>query len=150
MNRKLYIEFVILFFLGVASSLSLPPFNYLIINFFTFSFFFFFLIKKDLVHSDKKTFFLYGWMFGFGYFISNIYWISISLTFDKNFKSLIPISLILIPALLALFYGISVYLFSFFKKKKAASSFLLFSVLFGSINKFKSISSRNNFQRFSS
>ena len=27
-----------------------------------------------------------GWLFGFGYFLTNLYWISISLTFDQNFK----------------------------------------------------------------
>ena len=131
MNRKLYIEYVILFFLGVASSLSLPPFNYLIINFLTFSFFFFFLIKKNLAHSDKKTFFLYGWMFGFGYFISNIYWISISLTFDKSFEFLIPVTIFLIPAFLAIFYGLVSCSFLIFKTKKIVSSFLIFSLIFG-------------------
>ena len=131
MNRKLYLEYVILFFLGVASSLSLPPFNYLIINFFTFSFFFFFLIKKYVVHSDKKTFFLYGWMFGFGYFISNIYWISISLTFDKSFEFLIPVTIFLIPAFLAIFYGLVSCSFLIFKTKKIVSSFLIFSLIFG-------------------
>ena len=33
-----------------------------------------------------KIFFLYGWIFGFGYFVTNLYWISISLTFDQSFK----------------------------------------------------------------
>ncbi|MDB4846848.1 hypothetical protein OAH88_06725, partial [Candidatus Pelagibacter sp.] len=42
----------------------------------------------------KKNFdyFKYGWLFGFGYFFSSLYWITIALTFDKNFKILIPIS----------------------------------------------------------
>ena len=44
-------------------------------------------IKKYLDKSPK-IFFLYGWLFGFGYFVSNLYWISISLTFDQNFKFL--------------------------------------------------------------
>ena len=39
-------------------------------------------------------------MFGFGYFISNLYWITNALTFEENFKSLIPIALILIPLFL--------------------------------------------------
>ncbi len=55
--------------------------------------------------------FLYGWFFGFGFFVSNLYWISISLTFDESFKFLIPLSLIFLPAFLAIFYGITTYLF---------------------------------------
>ena len=131
MKKNIYLDLLYLFFLGVISSLSLPPFNYFIINFITFSLLFIFLFKK---HSDQKfNFFLYGWAFGFGYFLSNIYWISISLTFDENYKVLILLSLILIPAFLAVFYGIITYLFKILKLKKIVSSFFLFSLLFGVI-----------------
>ena len=105
MKKKLYIDSIFLTFLGIATSYSLPPFNYFIINFLTFSLFFIFLIKKSIILKNKKIFFLYGWLFGFGYFVSNLYWISISLTFDKNFEFLVPFTIILIPAFLAIFYG---------------------------------------------
>ena len=131
MTKKLYIEFVFLIFLGVLTSLSLPPFNYLIVNFITLSSLFVFLIKKSEKAKNKKLFFFYGWLFGFGYFITNLYWISISLTFDESFKFLIPITFILIPALLALFYGLISFLFFIFKTKKVISSFFLFSLIFG-------------------
>ena len=115
----------------MATSLSLPPFNYYVINFFTFSLFFLFLVKKSSKHELRKFFFIYGWLFGFGYFISNLYWISISLTFDQNFRFLIPLTVILIPAFLALFYGLITYFFIIFKSKKIISSFLIFSLIFG-------------------
>ena len=115
----------------MLTSLSLPPFNYLIINFLTFSSFFLFLIKKSKKRDNKNFFFLYGWMFGFGYFVTNLYWISISLTFDQNFKFLIPLSIILIPSFLAIFYGLMSYLFVFLKPKRITSSFLFFSLIFG-------------------
>ena len=115
----------------MATSLSLPPFNYLIINFLTFTLFFIFLIKKSSNSKNKKFFFLYGWLFGFGYFISNLYWISISLTFDQSFKFLIPLTIFLIPAFLAIFYGLISYFFILFKPKKIISSFLFFSLIFG-------------------
>ena len=105
MSRKSYIESIFLVFLGMASSLSLPPYNLFIINFLTFSLFFQFLFLKSNQYKNNKIFFLYGWLFGFGYFITNLYWISISLTFDQNFKFLIPITFFLISAFLALFYG---------------------------------------------
>ena len=131
MIKKFNIELIFLIFLGGITSLSLPPFNYFIISFFTFSLFFVFLIKKSAQNKNKKLFFFYGWLFGFGYFASNLYWISISLTFDENFKFLIPLSIILIPSFLAIFYGFVTYFFKILKPKKIISSFLVFSLIFG-------------------
>ena len=115
----------------MVTSLSLPPFNYLIVNFFTFSLLFVFLIKKTEQHKNVKFYFFYGWLFGFGYFVTNLYWISISLTFDQNFKTLIPLTIIFIPSFLAIFYGLVSCLFIIFKSKKITSSFFLFSLIFG-------------------
>ena len=131
MKRKLYIELIFLILLGAFTSLSLPPFNYVIINFLTFSLFYIFLIKKSETYKNKFFFFIYGWLFGFGYFGSNLYWISISLTFDQNLKFLIPFTIILLPVFLAIFYGLIAYLFIFLKPKKNISSFFLFSLIFG-------------------
>ena len=117
----------------MVTSLSLPPFNHLIINFFTFSSFFIFLIKKLDHHKNTKLFFIYGWLFGFGYFITNLYWISISLSFDESFKFLIPLTIILIPAFLSIFYGFVSYFFVILKTKKILSSFFLFSLIFGTM-----------------
>ena len=133
MKKKIYIESIIIILLGSFSSLSLPPFNYVIINFLTFSLFYILLIKTFEVVKNKKFFFLYGWLFGFGYFVSNLYWISISLTFDESFKFLIPLSIVLVPAFLALFYGLATFLFLILKPKKNLSSFFLFSLIFGTI-----------------
>jgi apolipoprotein N-acyltransferase len=129
--KKKYIEIVFLIILGATSSLSLPPYNYLIINFLTFSAFFIFLFKKSKINKSKKYFFFCGWLFGFGYFLSSLYWISISLTFDQNFKFLIPITLILIPSFLGIFYGLATFCFIISKPKKIVSSFLVFSLFFG-------------------
>ena len=117
----------------MLTSLSLPPFNYIVINFLTFSLFFLFLIKKSNLHKNKKFFFIYGWLFGFGYFITNLYWISISLSFDESFKFLIPLTIILIPAFLSIFYGFVSYFFVILKTKKILSSFFLFSLIFGTM-----------------
>jgi len=133
LNKKIYIESIILILLGFFSSLSLPPFNYILINFLTFSFFYILLIRIFEIIKNKKLFFLYGWLFGLGYFTSNLYWISISLTFDESFKFLIPLTIILVPAFLALFYGLASFLFLILKPKKNLSSFFLFSLIFGTI-----------------
>ena len=131
MIKKNYIEIFFLVTLGAASSLSLPPYNYLIINFFTFSSFFIFLFKKSKINQSKKHFFFYGWLFGFGYFLSSLYWISISLTFDQNFKFLIPITIILIPSFLGIFYGLATFCFVILKSKNVVSSFFVFSLFLG-------------------
>ena len=133
MIKKLYFELIILAILGAVSSLSLPPYNYFIINFFTFSAFYIFLIKKYEQQKNSNLFFIYGWFFGFGYFLSSLYWISISLTFDENFKFLVPLTIVLIPSFLAIFYGLISYLFALLKPKKILSSFFTFSLIFGSL-----------------
>ncbi|MDB9832060.1 apolipoprotein N-acyltransferase, partial [Candidatus Pelagibacter sp.] len=120
-------------FLGSISSYSLPPYNYFIINFITFSLFFIFIFNKKKELSNSKSLFKYGWYFGFGYFLFSLYWISIALTFDESFKFLIPLSTILLPAFLGIFYGLLTYLFSIFYSKSVVSSFFIFSILFGLI-----------------
>jgi len=131
LKKKKYLDFLFLTFLGALTSLSLPPYNHLFINFITFSSFFIFLFKKINFLNKDKISFLYGWFFGFGYFATNLYWISISLTFDANFKFLIPFALVIIPAFLAIFYGLATYLLFLFSSKKVLSTFFLFSLLFG-------------------
>ena len=108
MKNKTYFELFFLITLGVLTSLSLPPYNFLFVNFITFSLFFIYIFQKRKLANKIKAFF-YGWFFGFGYFLSSLYWITISLTFDENFKFLIPVALILIPAFLATFYGLAIY-----------------------------------------
>ncbi len=132
MKKKIYIEFLLLIILGALSSLSLPPYNFYLINLITFSLFFIFIFRKKKIKNKYKTF-LYGWFFGFGYFLSSLYWISISLTFDINFKLLVPLALILIPSFLAVFYGIVTYFFFFINLKKPVSNLFLFSLIFGTI-----------------
>ena len=133
LKKKITFDALILLLLGGLSSLSLPPLNFFLINFFTFSIFFIFLFKKLDTKFNKKLFFFYGWLFGFGYFLTNIYWITISLTFDQNFNFLIPFVLIIIPAFLALFYGVITLFFYILNFKNLISAFFLFSLLFGLI-----------------
>jgi len=130
LKKKLIIDGVLLFLIGCITSLSLPPYNYFFVNFFTLTSIFIFLIKKSKIHKNKNLFFFYGWIFGFGFFMTNLYWISFSLTFDENFKFLIPLTLFLIPAFLSIFFGLIFLLFISFKSKKLISSFLIFSLLF--------------------
>jgi len=132
-NKKLSYPYI--FLLGGITSFSLPPYNYFIINFFTLSLFFIFIINYKEYFKKKIDYFKYGWIFGFGYFLLSLYWITISLTFDENFKFLIPLALILVPSFIAIFYGLPLYFFSYFIKFNNISLVLIFSVLF-SISEF--------------
>ena len=113
--------------LGFITSLSLPPNNIIFLNFFTFPLIFL-LIEKN--QADKKITFLIGWSFGFGYFVSNLYWITNSLTFIEEFKFLIPLAIILIPTILSIFYGLIAIVISFLKIERNLSSLLLFAAIF--------------------
>lgn len=133
MLKKKVINLFYIILLGAITSYSLPPYNYFIINFITFSLFFIIIFNKKKRISNNKSFFQYGWCFGFGYFVSNLYWIAISLTFDQSFKFFIPVAIILLPAFLAIFYGLVTYLFAVLYSKNVVSSFFIFSILFGTI-----------------
>ena len=123
--------YIIPFVIGLLTSFSLPPYSFFFINFITFPILFFFLILN--YQNGKWTSFKIGWFFGFGYFMSNLYWISNSLTFEEIFKPLIPFSLILIPLFLGLFYGLVTISCFFFNLKSNISSILTFSFFFALI-----------------
>jgi apolipoprotein N-acyltransferase len=118
MNKKLFdnryfILFIFPFLIGSLSVLSFQPFNLTIINFIIFPLFFSIIVyisKKSQSIYRKKPYkinlFLFGLSFGFGFYFSGVSWIINSLTFDDNFKILIPFGLILIPLFLSLFIAI--------------------------------------------
>ncbi len=128
--KNKYFSYLYVAALGGITSFSLPPYNYFIINFFTLSLFYIFITNYKKHLKKKIDYFKYGWIFGFGYFVLSLYWIIISLTFDQNFKILIPIALILVPSFIAIFYGLPLYFFSYFKNYNNVSLVLIFSVLF--------------------
>ena len=122
LNKNKILLYILIFSLGIISSFSLPPYNLFYINFFSYPA----LLWTLLFYSkDKIISFNIGWVFGFGYFISNLYWITNSLTFEDIFKPLIPFALILIPFFLGLFYGFSTLFFSFLNPQKNFLSILI-------------------------
>ena len=113
-KKYFYNRFFILYFFpfifGSLTVLSFEPFNFTIINFIIFPAFFYLIAyinkkSKGIYRKKpyKKNFFLLGLLFGFGFYLSGISWISNSLTFDENFKILIPFALTIIPLFLSLF-----------------------------------------------
>ena len=132
-NQILFFSFVLL--LGLISSFSLPPYNFFYLNFLSYPALLWILL---IYTNNKLKSFYIGWVFGFSYFISNLYWITNSLTFDDIFKPLIPFALVLIPLFLGLFYGLSTLIFSLLNPKK---NFLAILILTTSLSIFEYIRS---------
>jgi len=125
------------FFLGLMTVFTFQPFNISLINFFVLPVFFLILVyvkKSSMSTYRKKPFqknlFLLGFIFGFGFFLSGIFWISYSLTFDDSFKILIPFALVLIPIFLGIFTGLTTLIVGRYLNYNL-SSVLLFSGALG-------------------
>ena len=116
---------------GLISTFSLPPYNFFFLNFISFPYLLLIYLNLEI----KKGFssFIYGWIFGFSYFFSNIYWIANSLTVEEIFKPLIPFAITIIPLILGIFYGISFLIFFYFKPRKKIVSIFLFALIFSII-----------------
>ena len=117
LDNRFITLFLIPFLIGSLSVLSFQPFNLTFVNFFTLPVCFYLIIyikkKSKSVYRKKpykKNLFFFGTAFGFGFYLSGIHWITYSLTFDENFKILIPFGLILIPLFLSLFFSITTVL----------------------------------------
>ena len=114
LNNRFFTLYIIPLILGSLTILSFEPFNFTIINLIIFPFFFYLLVyinkRSKVIYRQKpykKNLFIFGLAFGFGFYLSGISWITNSLTFDENFKILIPFALILIPLFLSLFVGLT-------------------------------------------
>ena len=115
LNNRFYILYLTPFLLGMLSTLSFMPFNLIIVNFVILPFIFYLIVhinkkSKNLYRKKpyKKNLFIFGLVFGFGFYLSGISWITNSLTFDDNFKILIPFALLLIPLVLSLFIALPI------------------------------------------
>jgi apolipoprotein N-acyltransferase len=111
---RFFLVFLFPFILGALTVFSFQPFNNSYINFFIIPALF--LVTTYVQKRSKNTYrrkpylfnlFLIGYFFGIGFFLTGTYWISHSLTFDENFKFLIPISVIGLPLFLGLFFGLA-------------------------------------------
>ena len=107
LNNRFFLIFLFPFVLGTLTVFSFQPFNFSYINFLILPVLFLlttYVQKKSNNTYIKKPYllnlFLIGYLFGIGFFLSGIHWISYSLTFDENFKFLIPFAVIGLPIFL--------------------------------------------------
>ena len=117
LSNRFLVLYLCPFSLGSLSTLSFQPFNLTIINFIIIPLLFYLIIfinkKSKSIYRKKpykKNLFFFGLLFGFGFYLSGISWITNSLTFDENFKIFIPIALIFIPLFLSFFTALTILL----------------------------------------
>lgn len=80
---------------------------------------------------NRKAGFWRAWAWGYGFFISGTYWISLSLLVDaERFAWLIPFALFGLTGLLAIFYGLVGLAFAAIKRGGNWHDVLLFTLLF--------------------
>ena len=110
--KKLFYDFLP-FFLGGLASLSFAPTYFLFLLFLAFPALLLLISKTS---SLKESFYV-GWLFGFGFFLFGLYWISYALLVDEDlFGWLVPFAVTLIPAILALYTGVLTTLLHKFRK----------------------------------
>ena len=133
LDNRFLILYIFPLILGSLITFTFSPFSFTIINFIVLPIFFYllnYINKKSKTTYRKKPYkknlFIFGIAFGFGFYLSSISWITNSLTFDENFKVLIPFAFIFIPLFLSLFVGLTTLIIGQYLKLNF-SSILLFS-----------------------
>lgn len=101
------------FLAGALTVLALAPFDFFAICFVTFPVLVWLL---DGATADPgagllgrlRPAFSAGWWFGFGYFVSGLWWIGNALLVEAdNFAWALPLAIVILPAFLAVFYGLA-------------------------------------------
>ncbi len=86
-------------------------------------------LLKQLDTPDSRGFRI-GWLFGFGYFIGSTYWINNSFLVDiERFWFMIPITISLMPAILAIYIGLIGWTYNKFKRNSITINGLIFASL---------------------
>ena len=127
-SRKCLINFL----MGSLSVLSLEPINFYVVLFLTIPIYIFnfdALYDEKNLFSRKKFFvkcFFLGMSFGYGFYFFSLYWISISLLIEIEvyYLLLLP-SLLLVPLILSIFYGLSALLMALFYPRNMTRIFII-------------------------
>ncbi len=119
----------IVFLIGALCSLAFAPFHFFPAAIISLSIFYFILEEKE----SKKEIFWCGFFYGFGYFLSGLYWVAIPLYSGiKQYEILAPFALIIIPSSMALYIAMLASCYKFLLKKfsfhEAYQKILLFAL----------------------
>ncbi len=120
--------------LGCILTLSFAPFYFLPAIVISFTGLLFLLEK----FKNKRRIFWMGWWFGFGHFMSGLYWFSHALMTDiDKFGWMIPFALTLVPAALGIFTGLVTLGSSYFNSSNTTKA-IAFTAIWVIIEMFRS------------
>ena len=113
--------YLVLFFIGGLTTFSLPPFsNFPLIFILGFGIH---IIYK--INSLKKTFYA-GWFLGFGWFSFGLYWIGSAFLISNTYQVfLMPLAVIILPSILAVFWALAFWLAKYIGNKIGPSTLLI-------------------------
>jgi apolipoprotein N-acyltransferase len=98
---------ILIFVMGLLSGLAMPPTNAWWILFLSFPIFVHLVISLNLKHFRIN--FLYGWLFGLGYFLSVLHWIGFAFLVNaEDYLWMMPFAVGGLAATLALYWGFAV------------------------------------------
>lgn len=120
---------IFVFLCGALTSFALPPFHLTAISFFTFPVFIVLLDAISFIQNKKQrllTTALTCGNFGFGYFVSNLWWLSNALLIESDtFAWAIPFAVFGLPAYLAIYWALAGIIVGLLWKKGIARFFVL-------------------------
>lgn len=110
------------FALGLGSALAFAPYNFFWILFITFP-----LFLKLIEDTSGRRAFAQGWLFGFGFFLAGLFWVSAALFVDiAKFWWVLPFAAGGLPVGLALFVGAATWGAQHFKGLSRLIAFAVF------------------------
>ncbi|MEF2550685.1 apolipoprotein N-acyltransferase [Aurantimonas sp. A2-1-M11] len=104
---------------GAVCTLALPPYNFPAVGFIGFPLFVWLLdgAAQDPGRSllgRMAPAFATGWLFGFGYFVAGLWWLGAAMMVDAaSFAIFIPLAVLGLPAILAVYFGLAAALARF-------------------------------------
>ncbi len=129
---EIKLKLFLLLMAGALMALAMPPINAFPVLWLCFPILY---LAVDIAKSKKQAF-LFGCVFGIGYFVAGLYWITFALFVDlAEWWWLIPFALLLAPMILAIYIGIfAVLTFQIFKYFQGVGRVLLFVTLWSVIS----------------
>lgn len=101
-NLSGFKKYLLAFVLGTLIAAALPPLNLIFLLPVSFTGLLWILGTS----TTRRQAFLAGWWFGWGQFIAGLYWIGVAFTVDaKTHALLMPLPVLVLPAILAIFSG---------------------------------------------
>ena len=121
LHEKTILLFAFNFFVGAVTTLSLTPFS-----FFPIIFALGLGIYSISLISSFKFFFIASWFLGFGWFSFGLYWIGSAFFVAETYHMfLMPLAVIVLPSILALFWALAFFLAKLLTPKKKSPILLM-------------------------